>query len=63
QPDTSTYPVHQSGPRNLWDEIETAYHWWLDAGRPSPQQWHITITPDAQHITLTETDTSADVTP
>jgi protein-L-isoaspartate(D-aspartate) O-methyltransferase len=26
QPDTSTYPVHQSGPRNLWDEIETAYH-------------------------------------
>ncbi|MGH3905273.1 MAG: methyltransferase domain-containing protein [Pseudonocardiaceae bacterium] len=27
QPNTPTYPVHQSGPRNLWDEIETAYHW------------------------------------
>jgi methyltransferase of ATP-grasp peptide maturase system len=63
QPDTSTYPVHQSGPRNLWDEIETAYHWWLDAGRPGPEQWHITITPTAQQITLTETSTPAGATP
>jgi hypothetical protein len=43
QPDTRTYPVHQSCPRNLWDEIETAYHWWCAAGRPGPQQWRITI--------------------
>jgi hypothetical protein len=45
QPNTRTYPIHQSGPRNLWDEIETAYHWWCDAGRPGPQRWRITITP------------------
>lgn len=42
---TRAYLVHQSGPRNLWDEIEAAYHWWLGAGRPGPQRWRITITP------------------
>jgi methyltransferase of ATP-grasp peptide maturase system len=52
QPNTRTYPIHQSGPRNLWDEIETAYHWWRDAGRPGPQQWRITITPEGQQVTL-----------
>jgi methyltransferase of ATP-grasp peptide maturase system len=57
QPNTRTYPVHQSGPRNLWDEIETAYHWWHDAGRPDPQRWRITITPQGQHVTLTKTTT------
>lgn len=55
QPDTSTYPVHQSGPRNLWDEIETAYHWWLQAGRPGADRWWFTVTPAGQQITLTET--------
>jgi hypothetical protein len=54
QPDIRTYPVHQSGPRNLWDEIETAYHWWHNAGRPGPQRWWITITPKGQQVTLTE---------
>lgn len=63
QPDASPYPVHQSGPRNLWDEIETAYHWWIETGRPGPEQWHITITPDGQHITLTETNLSAGAMP
>jgi hypothetical protein len=52
QPHTRIYPIHQSGPRNLWDEIETAYHWWRDAGRPGPQQWRITITPEGQQVTL-----------
>ncbi|MGH3795502.1 MAG: methyltransferase domain-containing protein [Pseudonocardiaceae bacterium] len=58
QPDTPTYPIHQSGPRNLWDEIECAYHWWHDAGRPGPDRWRITLTPQGEHITLTETITS-----
>lgn len=53
RPDTHTYPVHQAGPRNLWEEIESAYHWWCDAGRPGPQRWQITITPDGQETTLT----------
>jgi hypothetical protein len=59
QPKTRTYPIHQSGPRNLWDEIETAYHWWRDAGRPGPQQWRITITPEGQQVTLTQASTQA----
>ncbi len=50
QPHTRTYPIHQSGPRNLWDEIEAAYHWWCQAGRPGPQRWRLPITPDAQRI-------------
>ncbi|MGH4025178.1 MAG: methyltransferase domain-containing protein [Pseudonocardiaceae bacterium] len=54
QPHTPTYPIHQSGPRNLWDEIDTAYHWWQDAGRPGPERWRITITPDGQQVTLTD---------
>ncbi|MGH3772997.1 MAG: methyltransferase domain-containing protein [Pseudonocardiaceae bacterium] len=57
QPDTSTYPVHQSGPRNLWDEIETAYHGWCQAGRPGPERWRITITAEGQHVTLAEATT------
>lgn len=63
QSDAPTYPVQQSGPRNLWDEIETAYHWWRDAERPGPEQWRITITPEGQHVTLTEIITSAGVAP
>lgn len=51
KPNTRTYPVHQSGPRNLWDEIENAYHWWLDAGRPGPERWLIMITPQGQQVT------------
>ncbi|MPZ66869.1 MAG: hypothetical protein GEU83_15630 [Pseudonocardiaceae bacterium] len=53
QPDTTTYPIHQAGPRNLWDEIETAYHWWREHGSPGADQWRITITPEGQHVTLT----------
>jgi len=62
RPDTSTYPVHQSGPRNLWDEIENAYHWWCDAGRPGPQRWRITVTAAGQQVTLTTTSTVAQPT-
>lgn len=54
QPNTRTYPVYQSGPRNLWDEIETAYHWWRDNGRPDAGRWRITITPEGQQVTLTQ---------
>lgn len=59
QPHADTYPIHQSGPRNLWDEVETAYHWWLQAGSPGPERWRITITPEGQQITLTEVNTPA----
>ena len=44
------YPVLQFGPRRLWDEIEAAYHWWEQAGRPRADQWLFTITPDGQRV-------------
>jgi protein-L-isoaspartate(D-aspartate) O-methyltransferase len=56
QPHTHTCPVHQAGPRNLWDEIEAAYHGWHNAGRPGPRRWRISITPEGQQITLTQGD-------
>lgn len=46
------YHVLQSGPRRLWDEVHTSYHWWLDAGRPTASRWRFTITPQGQHIHL-----------
>ncbi|MGH3842101.1 MAG: methyltransferase domain-containing protein [Pseudonocardiaceae bacterium] len=58
-PDAPPYPVHQSGPRDLWDEIEAAYHWWLGAGCPGPQRWRITITPEGQQADLTQTTAHA----
>jgi len=44
------YRVLQSGPRRLWDEVHTSYHWWLDTGRPTADRWRFTITPEGQHI-------------
>lgn len=46
------YRVLQSGPRHLWDEVHTSYHWWLDAGRPTAEHWRFTITPQGQHVQL-----------
>jgi protein-L-isoaspartate(D-aspartate) O-methyltransferase len=46
------YRVLQSGPRRLWDEVSSSYHWWLDAGRPTADRWRFTITPEGQHIQL-----------
>ncbi|MCA1705169.1 MAG: hypothetical protein LC808_18690, partial [Actinobacteria bacterium] len=59
QPDTPTYPVHQSGPRNLFDEIEAA----TTGGRPpddpaptsgaSPSPRRPTGHPDRDHLMTT----------
>ncbi len=49
------YPVLQFGPRRLWDEVQAAYRWWEDAGRPRAGQWCFTITPDGQHAELAGT--------
>lgn len=41
-------PTRQYGPRRLWDEVEAAYAWWLDAGRPERTRFGLTITPHGQ---------------
>ncbi|MGW7004182.1 methyltransferase domain-containing protein [Streptomyces sp. NPDC054933] len=48
---TDHYTVHQHGSRRLWDETESAYHWWQDAGEPGPDRFGITVTADGTHTT------------
>lgn len=47
------YQVRQHGPRRLWNEIETAYQWWYGEGKPSLNQWQLTISSDQQTASLT----------
>jgi len=51
-PDDGRYEVAQHGPRNLWDELESAYQWWTQAGRPEHTRFGLTVTPDAQTVWL-----------
>lgn len=46
------YVVEQYGPRRLWDEFESAYEWWLAAGRPSTERFGLTADPAGQHLWL-----------
>ena len=52
RPDTERWPVHQFGPRRLWDKVTAAYRWWESAGRPPATQWRFTITADRQNVEL-----------
>ncbi|SDJ69304.1 protein-L-isoaspartate(D-aspartate) O-methyltransferase [Actinopolyspora mzabensis] len=47
--DEHPWIVHQLGPRRLWDEVEAAYTWWSDTGRPGPWQYELTVTQDGTH--------------
>ncbi|MER7127694.1 methyltransferase domain-containing protein [Streptosporangium saharense] len=40
--------VFQGGPRDLWDEIESAYRWWKAQGSPAHEDFGLTITPTGQ---------------
>jgi protein-L-isoaspartate(D-aspartate) O-methyltransferase len=42
--------VRQAGARNLWDEAERAYQWWIEQGQPDRQQLHLTITRERQWV-------------
>jgi len=48
------YEVRQGGDRKLWDEVDAAYRWWLDVGKPAVGVWRFTITPSGQRVELTE---------
>ena len=50
--DQDEFPVTQRGPRRLWDEIEAAHQWWVDHGRPRPERWRFTVSPEGQTIEL-----------
>lgn len=49
------WTVHQFGPRRLWNEAEAAYSWWIDAGRPTPDRYGLTVTPDGTHTIWLDT--------
>lgn len=46
------YEIRQSGHRKLWDQVEAAYRWWIDAGKPAVDAWKFTVTPSGQRIEL-----------
>ncbi len=51
-PSAGTHEVNQLGPRQLWDEVEAAYTWWVQAGSPTAEQWRFTVTPQGQQVDL-----------
>ncbi|WP_333768638.1 hypothetical protein [Streptomyces sp. IBSBF 2435] len=44
----ATATVYQSGDRRLWDEVEAAFRWWQEQGRPGFHRFGPTVTADRQ---------------
>lgn len=52
EPGAREYPVRQYGPRRLFDELEKAYRWWMDEGRPSHDRFGVNVGPEGQSLWL-----------
>ncbi|MFL4906812.1 methyltransferase domain-containing protein [Streptomyces sp. MMS24-I2-30] len=50
------FEVYQSGPRRLWDEIETAYRWWEEQGKPGFERFGLTVDADGERVWLDQPD-------
>ncbi|WP_240926561.1 hypothetical protein [Streptomyces sp. JB150] len=61
--DRTEFEVYQSGPRKLWDEVETAYRWWQEQGRPGFERFGLTVDGDDERIWLDSPDNSVPVRP
>jgi hypothetical protein len=46
------YEVRQAGARELWDEVQAAYRWWIEAGKPAVGAWRFTVSSTGQRIEL-----------
>jgi hypothetical protein len=46
------YEVRQSGPRNLWDELETAWRWWDRQGQPGFERFGLTVSAQGHTVWL-----------
>jgi protein-L-isoaspartate(D-aspartate) O-methyltransferase len=55
--------VAYDGPRRLWEELEAAYRWWVNAGRPDHTRFGLTATPDGQRFWLDSPDQVISPTP
>ena len=51
-PGRQRFAVSQYGPRRLWDEVEEAYSWWIEAGCPGRERFGMTVTADGQWVWL-----------
>lgn len=54
--DRTEFEVYQSGPRKLWDEVETAYRWWEEQGRPGFERFGLTVDGDGERVWLDSPD-------
>ncbi|MFI9271738.1 methyltransferase domain-containing protein [Kitasatospora sp. NPDC052896] len=54
--DRTEYEVYQSGPRNLWGELEATWRWWAEQGRPGFDRFGLTVTPTGQTVWLDTSD-------
>lgn len=54
--DREEFEVYQSGPRRLWDEVETAYLWWEKQGRPGFERFGLTVDGDGERVWLDSPD-------
>jgi protein-L-isoaspartate(D-aspartate) O-methyltransferase len=52
----TTGAVSQHGSRRLWDEVEAAHRWWLDAGSPSRDRFGLTVAGSRQWVWLDNHD-------
>ena len=57
------FPVHQHGPRLLWDEVVAGYVWWRRAGRPPAYRFGLTVTATDQTVWLDSPDNPLTVRP
>lgn len=55
-PGQPRFPVAQYGSRKLWDEVEQAYAWWVQIGRPDRGRFGMTVTSDDQWVWLDTPD-------
>ncbi|MDF3291980.1 methyltransferase domain-containing protein [Streptomyces silvisoli] len=46
------YEVMQSGARNLWDELETAWRWWNQQGQPGFERFGLTVSANGHTVWL-----------
>jgi protein-L-isoaspartate(D-aspartate) O-methyltransferase len=50
------HEVAHEGPRRLWEELDDACRWWVDAGRPDHTRFGVTVAPEGQVIWLDTPD-------
>jgi protein-L-isoaspartate O-methyltransferase len=55
-PTDNGHTAYHEGPRHLWEDLDTAYRWWLDAGRPDHTRFGLTVGPTGQTFWLDSPD-------